>query len=192
MRENLSGRAEDTMPGDVNDSDGDAGSPYDREVRIRILDIQDRRPIGHEIQCITEPSLHIVRSRIIDSDAISTGDCIDLPSEVVGPMSEVRLKDLSGTAQQELVSALSASISADKERHLSFYNSAGHVSQVPLFPAPSRNWELQGNADGQSSRLFRVARVRGNRRILWDRVSPTPCREICQGDGRCGPDSPLT
>lgn len=128
MRENLSGRTEDTMPGDVNDSDGDAGSPYDREVRIRILDIQDRRPIGHEIQCITEPSLHIVRSRIIDSDAISTGDCIDLPSEVVGPMSEVRLKDLSGTAQQELVSALSASISADKERHLSFYNSAGPMS----------------------------------------------------------------
>ena len=128
MRENLSGRAEDMMPGDGNDSDGDSVSPYEGEERLRVLDIQDRRPIGHEIQCITEPSLHIVRSRVQDSNNISTGSCIELPSEEIGPMSEVRLKDLSGSAQQEIVSALSASISTDKDRHLSFYNSAGPMS----------------------------------------------------------------
>ncbi len=128
MRENLSVRAEDMIPGDGNDSDGDSPSPYEVEERLRVLDIQDRRPIGQEIQCITEPSLHIVRSRVQGSDNISAGDCIELPSENLGPMSEVRLKDLSGSAQQEIVSALSASISADKDRHLSFYNSAGPMS----------------------------------------------------------------
>ena len=114
--------------GDSNDGDEEAKGPFEDEIGIRILDIQDRRPVGHEIQCISEPSLYLVRARVSEANDISVGASIDLPSENIGSLSEVRLKDLSGSSQQELVGALSASIEKDTERHISFYNSAGPMS----------------------------------------------------------------
>jgi predicted nucleic acid-binding OB-fold protein len=113
---------------DGNGGEEETRGPLDGEIALRILDIQDRRPIGHEVQCITEPSLYIVRARVSDTSEISVGSCIGIPSENIGVLSEVRLKDLSGSSQQELVGALSASISKDKDRHISFYNSAGPMS----------------------------------------------------------------
>ena len=116
------------QPRDSNEAGDEAADPFQREARIRILDIQERRPVGHEVQCISEPSLFILRARVSDASGISVGETVDLPSESVGPLSEVRLKDLSGSSQQELVASLSASISSEPERHLSFYNSAGPMS----------------------------------------------------------------
>jgi len=128
MRKNPSARLEDMLPRDTPDSDGDTIGPYDNETSLRILDVQDRRPIGLEIQCITEPSLHIVRSRISEGVSVSVGDSIEIPSEDIGHLSEVRLKDLTGSSQQELVGALSASIILNPETHLNYYNSAGPMS----------------------------------------------------------------
>ena len=116
------------QPKDSNEAGDEVKDPFQYEVRIRILDIQERRPIGHEVQCISEPSLFILRARVSDASGFSVGETVDIPSENVGPLSEVRLKDLSGSSQQELVASLSASISSEPERHLSFFNSAGPMS----------------------------------------------------------------
>ena len=117
------------MPSDdTRDSDSDILDRFGKESRIRVLDVKKRRPIGHEIQCISEPSLFLLRSRLASPDEISVGEIIELPSEILGSFSELRLKDLSGSSQQELVSAISDSIMSDPERHLSFYNSAGPMS----------------------------------------------------------------
>ncbi len=116
------------QPKDVQDPDGGENDPFHKEVRLRILDIQERRPIGHEIQCISEPSLFLIRARVSDITGFSVGETIEIPVENVGSLSEVRLKDLSGTSQLELIAALSNSILADSDRHLSFFNSAGPMS----------------------------------------------------------------
>ena len=116
------------QPKDAQDPDGEETDPFHEEVRLRILDIQERRPIGHEIQCISEPSLYLLRARVRDITGFSVSETIEIPVENIGSLSEVRLKDLSGTSQQELVTALSHSIRADPDRHISFYNSAGPMS----------------------------------------------------------------
>ena len=45
---------------DQKDDLEDAKGPLDDEIGVRILDILDRRLIGHEIQCISEPSLYLL------------------------------------------------------------------------------------------------------------------------------------
>jgi putative nucleotide binding protein len=116
------------QPVDAQDPDEGEKDPFHGEVRLRILDIQERRPLGHEIQCISEPSLYLLRARVSDMDGISIGEAVEIPSEGIGSLSEVRLKDLSGTSQQDLITALSNSIEADVERHIAFFNSAGPMS----------------------------------------------------------------
>ena len=116
------------QPADGHESEGEPKGIFDDETYVRILGIQERRPIGHEIQCISEPSLHIVRARVNDVNGMEVGGTVALPSDQLGPLSEVRLKDLNGSAQQELASALMASINADAERHLGFYNRANSLS----------------------------------------------------------------
>ena len=106
------------QPRDSSEAGDEAGDPFQNEARIRILDIQERRPVGHEVQCISEPSLFILRARVSDASGFSVGETVDIPSENVGPLSEVRLKDLSGSSQQELVASLSASISSEPELSL--------------------------------------------------------------------------
>ena len=96
------------QPKDSNDAGDEVRDPFQHESRIRILDIQERRPVGHEVQCISEPSLFILRARVSDASGFSVGETVDIPSEGVGALSEVRLKDLSGSSQQELVASLSA------------------------------------------------------------------------------------
>ena len=128
MKESPSGRMKDMEKGSATDPNEDEKGPFEEETGLRILDIQDRRPIGHEVQCISEPSLFILRTRVTEVTGISVGERVDLPSGNIGALSEVRLKDLSGSSQQELVGALSNSIREDQDRHISFYNSAGPMS----------------------------------------------------------------
>tara|TARA_B100000959_G_scaffold133608_1_gene140051 strand:+ start:7604 stop:8176 length:573 start_codon:yes stop_codon:yes gene_type:complete len=116
------------MPDDGQEAGEEPKGPYDDETSVRVLDVQDRRPIGHELQCISEPSLYLVRVRASDISDMTVGGQITLPSNQIGPLSEVRLKDLSGSAQQELVPSLSSSISVNPDCHLAFYNSAGPMS----------------------------------------------------------------
>ena len=95
------------QPRDAKDPDEEVEDPFHGESRLRILDIQERRPVGHEIQCISEPSLYLLRARVSDIAGISVGETVEIPLESIGSLSEVRLKDLSGTSQQELIPALS-------------------------------------------------------------------------------------
>ncbi len=119
----------DIMPlEDSKDTDEEGINPLQEESRLRILDILERRPVGNEIQCISEPSLYLLRARVNEKEGLSVGGTIELPAENVGSLSEVRLKDLSGTSQQELAGALSNSIISDTDRHILFYNSAGPMS----------------------------------------------------------------
>ena len=119
----------DIMPfEDSKDTDEEGIDPLQEESRLRILDILERRPVGNEIQCISEPSLYLLRARVNEKEGLSVGGTIELPAENVGSLSEVRLKDLSGTSQQELAGALSNSIISDTDRHILFYNSAGPMS----------------------------------------------------------------
>ena len=60
--------------GSATDSNEDEKGPFEEETGLRILDIQDRRPIGHEVQCISEPSLFILRTRVTEVTGISVGD----------------------------------------------------------------------------------------------------------------------
>jgi len=122
------GRLDIMRPEDSKDTVEEGINPLQEESRLRILDILERRPIGNEIQCISEPSLYLLRARVNDKEGLSVGGTIELPAENVGSLSEVRLKDLSGTSQQELAGALSNSIISDTDRHISFYNSAGPMS----------------------------------------------------------------
>tara|TARA_B100000959_G_scaffold287001_1_gene368565 strand:+ start:2064 stop:2672 length:609 start_codon:yes stop_codon:yes gene_type:complete len=113
--------------------EGDTGSeskddPFHSETRIRVLNLQERRPIGNEAQCVSEPSLFIVRARISGNGNFSIGDLIDLPNENCGPLSEVRLRDLSSGARQELVPSICESIRYEPDRHLDFYNRANNLS----------------------------------------------------------------
>ena len=62
------------QPKDSNEAGDEAGDPFQNEARIRILDIQERRPVGHEVQCISEPSLFILRARVSDASGFSVGE----------------------------------------------------------------------------------------------------------------------
>ena len=113
---------------DKNDSFRDSENPYLSETNLRVLDVKERRPIGNEIQCITEPSLFLVRLRVNDIDEITVGSLISIPSENLGPISEIRLKDISGSANQELIGAISEAIISNPDTHLGFFNRASPMN----------------------------------------------------------------
>ena len=77
----------DMQFGGPDESDEEDSSPYESETHIRVLDMQDRRPMGHEIHGITEPSMHLVRARVNDSVELSEGPRITVDSESIGPLS---------------------------------------------------------------------------------------------------------
>jgi len=116
------------QPNRVRDSDDDSVQPFASESSVVILSVQDRRPIGMEIQCLSRPSLFLLRARISGEESVKVGDEIPTNSDKLGTPSEVRLKDLKGSAFQELLPSLASSISYNPDRHLSFYNSAGPMS----------------------------------------------------------------
>ena len=49
-------------PSDVGDS---PMSIFSGETHLRILDISQRRPTGYEVHALTEPSLYLVRARVL-------------------------------------------------------------------------------------------------------------------------------
>ncbi len=79
MRENHSGGSEIMHPEDSKDPDEEVKDPFHGEARLRILDIQERRPVGHEIQCISEPSLYLLRARVSNQTTMSRFElsCVD-------------------------------------------------------------------------------------------------------------------
>ena len=47
-----------------SDSGDGPSSVFSGETHLRILDISERRPVGHEVHALTEPSLYLVRARV--------------------------------------------------------------------------------------------------------------------------------
>tara|TARA_B100000929_G_scaffold135543_1_gene107310 strand:- start:2667 stop:3239 length:573 start_codon:yes stop_codon:yes gene_type:complete len=116
------------QPGDQGEPEEDGPEPFDSETHLRILDIQERRPFGHEVHCLSEPSMHLVRARVNDQGDMSSGSKIEVDSDNLGPLSEVRHRDLSPSANGELTKATMGVISEDSEKHLGFYNRANNLS----------------------------------------------------------------
>ena len=114
--------------GGPDEPEDEGPGPYDSETHIRVLELQDRRPMGQEIHGVTEPSMHLVRSRLRVPAELSNGSRLAADSESVGPLSEIKHRDLSAAAVNELAETLLGIISEDPEKHLGFYNSAGPMS----------------------------------------------------------------
>ena len=112
-----------------NEPDEEPIPPFQSETHIRVLDLQDRRPIGHEMTGLTRPGLFLVRARVTKVDGIETGATIDKESASIGSLSELRLKDIPDNANSELLDAISEAISEDSHIHLQFYNSAGPMTR---------------------------------------------------------------
>lgn len=118
----------DMQLGGPDEPEEEGPGPYESETHIRVLDLQDRRPMGHEIQGLTEPSMYLIRARVNESLEVSKGSRLTIDSESIGPLSEIRHRDLSPAAISELTEALLATIFEHSEKHLGFYNSAGPMS----------------------------------------------------------------
>ena len=118
----------DMQLGGPDESEEEGPGPYESVTHIRVLDLQDRRPMGHEINGLTEPSMHLVRARVNESVEMSKGSRIAADSESIGPFSEIRHRDLTPAAIGELTEAVLATILENSEKHLGFYNSAGPMS----------------------------------------------------------------
>jgi|TARA_B100001750_G_scaffold65682_2_gene52187 predicted nucleic acid-binding OB-fold protein len=103
--------------------------PFQSESHIRVLDMQDRRPIGHEMTGLTRPGLFLVRARVNEVDGIEVGSTVEKESANIGALSELRLKDIPENANSELLDAISDAISDDSHIHLQFYNSAGPMTR---------------------------------------------------------------
>ena len=56
-----------------SDSGDGPSSIFSSETHLRILDISERRPVGYEVHALTEPSLYLVRARVIDKEGITSG-----------------------------------------------------------------------------------------------------------------------
>ncbi|MFQ3344148.1 MAG: DUF655 domain-containing protein [Candidatus Poseidoniales archaeon] len=100
---------------------------FHSETHVKILDLLEKRPFGFEIEAVTSPSLYLVKARLND-ETISNGDKIELPSEKIGQLSEIRYKDITTTTQSELVEAIMEEITSDPDSHLSFFNRANNIS----------------------------------------------------------------
>ena len=103
--------------GGPNEPDEEPIPPFQSETHIRVLDMQDRRPIGHEMTGLTRPGLFLIRARVNEVDDIKIGSTIEKESTNIGSLSELRLKDVSENANSELLDAISEAISEDS--HLS-------------------------------------------------------------------------
>ena len=117
----------DMQLGGPDEPEEEESGPYDSETHIRVLELQDRRPMGHEMHGVTEPSMHLIRSRVNNPD-LSNGSRLAIDSESIGPLSEIRHRDLSAAAINELTETILGIILEDPEKHLGFYNSAGPMS----------------------------------------------------------------
>ena len=72
-----------------------------------MLDILDRNPSGFELQGLFISSMYLVRARIDDDKINSPGVNVETNSGSIGPLSEIRFKDLTGQSSSHQSSMLS-------------------------------------------------------------------------------------
>ena len=113
-------------------SSSDAGdgpsSIFSGETHLRILDFSVRRPVGLDVHAISEPSLYLVRARVIDKAGISGGSRLIIEENKVGPLSLLRYRDLSTNSEDIILDELIGAIKDNSEIHLGFYNRANNIS----------------------------------------------------------------
>ena len=78
-----------------SDSGDGPSSVFSGETHLRILDISERRPVGHEVHALTEPSLYLVCARVLDKEGITSGLRLTTEENKVDPLSMLRYRDLS-------------------------------------------------------------------------------------------------
>ena len=110
------------------DSGDSSDSPFSSETHLRILDISQRRPIGHEVHALTEPSLYLVRAKVLDKEGIVNGSRLSVDENKVGPKSILRYRDLSTNGEDIILEELIGAIKDNSELHLGFYNRANNIS----------------------------------------------------------------
>ena len=110
------------------DSGDGPTSPFSGEGHLRILDISARRPVGYEVHALTEPSLYLVRAKVLDKEGINKGSRTDTTEQNIGPMSLLRYRDLSTNGEDIILDELVGAIKDNSELHLGFYNRANNIS----------------------------------------------------------------
>ena len=111
-----------------SDSGDGPSSIFSSETHLRILDISERRPVGYEVHALTEPSLYLVRARVIDKEGITSGSRLIVEENKVGPLSLLRYRDLSSNSEDIILDELMGTIKDNTEIHLGFYNRANNIS----------------------------------------------------------------
>ena len=103
---------------DPSDSGISEEGPLHQESAVFILDVLDRIPSGYELQGLSKPSMYLVRARIADETIDSPGKVVDMSSGSIGPLSEIRFKDLTAESSNNLNEAIIDSINSDPDMHL--------------------------------------------------------------------------
>ncbi len=116
------------QPNGENNGDEEAEGPLADQTHLRVLDIRERRPVGHEMHALTEPGLQIVRARVHSSSTHEIGNHLEVSSDGIGPISIVRFRDLTNQANNSLLDAVKESITENPDEHLSFFNRAQNLS----------------------------------------------------------------
>ena len=98
------------------------------ETTVLVLDVLDRNPSGSELQGLSSPSMYLVRARIEDDSIDSPGESIEVQPGSIGPLSEIRFRDLTAESSAAIIDAVLDSIISDPDRHLGFYNRANNLS----------------------------------------------------------------
>ena len=98
------------------------------ETTVLVLDVLDRNPSGSELQGLSSPSMYLVRARIEDDNIDSPGESIEIRPGSIGPLSEIRFRDLTAESSAAIIDAVLDLIISDPDRHLGFYNRANNLS----------------------------------------------------------------
>ena len=134
-----------------SDSGDGPSSIFSSETHLRILDISERRPVGYEVHALTEPSLYLVRARVIDKEGITGGSRLIIEENKVGPLSLLRYRDLSSNSEDIILDELMGAIKDNSEIHLGFYNRANNIS---LKVRPGERRAVLGSNGAGKTTLF--------------------------------------
>ena len=154
--------------GGPTEPDEEPVPPFQLETHIRVLDLQDRRPIGHELTGLTRPGLFLVRARVNQVEDIENGATIEKESASLGALSENQTEGPTGECEfGTLRCDFRGNIGRFAPPSAVLQQCWTHDSQVPLLPVASRHRELEGHSDGESQG-FGMARIRSGGRGLCD------------------------
>ena len=112
-----------------DDREDETPDEMQAESMVRVLSVIERRPRGMEIHGLTHPGLFLVRAKIMQNGTLSSDvGWIPIEDVRIGPLSNIRKKDISLDNEDDLNGAIVESIAMDESVHLSFFNRAQPIS----------------------------------------------------------------